>query len=88
MLPACSLYSAMVAYSLRRYIWMTFSMCSFRSASFCSICAGLRPDAAVDELLLVIGQVHDAGEVLAQPDGVNDGEVRAGRAARRKAGAG
>ena len=36
-LPACSLYSAMVAYSLRRYIWMTFSMCSFNSASRCSI---------------------------------------------------
>ena len=32
--------------------------------------ARLRPDAAVDELLLVVGQVHDAGEVLpqARPD--------------------
>ena len=30
--PAWALNSAMVAYSLRRYIWMTFSMCALRSA--------------------------------------------------------
>jgi hypothetical protein len=47
--PACSLYSAMVAYSLRRYIWMTFSMCSFRSASFCSIW----PDCVQIRLLMI-----------------------------------
>ena len=36
-LSACALYSVIVAYSLRRYIWMTFSMCSFSSASRSSI---------------------------------------------------
>ena len=35
---------------------------------------GLRPDAAVDEPLLVIGEVHEAGEILPQLDGINDGE--------------
>ena len=30
-LPACSLYSVMVAKSLRRYIWITFSMCELSS---------------------------------------------------------
>ena len=38
MVPACALYSSSVAYSLRRYIWMTFSMCSFSSARRSSIC--------------------------------------------------
>ena len=43
---------------------------------------GLRPDAAVDELLLVIRQVHDAGEVLAEADGIHDGEVQPARGRR------
>jgi len=38
--------------------------------------ARLGPDAAVDELRFVVGQVHDAGEVLPQPHRVNDGEVQ------------
>ena len=34
----------------------------------------LRPDAAVDEAFLIIGDVHEAGEVLTKPDRINDGE--------------
>ena len=36
----------------------------------------LRPDAAVDDLLLVVGQVHNAGEILSEADRVDDGEVQ------------
>ena len=50
--------------------------------------ARLRPDAAVDDLLLVVGQVHDAGEVLPQAHGVKDGEVQPARAAPSPAAAG
>jgi hypothetical protein len=35
----------------------------------------LRPDAAVDVAGLVISQVHESGETLAESDGVNDGET-------------
>jgi len=35
---------------------------------------GLGPDAAVDEAVFVVGQVHEAGEVLSEADGVEDGE--------------
>ncbi len=43
----------------------------------------LRPDAAVDEALLVIGEMHEASEVLAEADGINDGE---GHLSRRRGG--
>ena len=36
--PAIALYSSMVSNSLRRYFWITFSMCSVRSVSRCSMC--------------------------------------------------
>lgn len=36
---------------------------------------GLRPDAAVDQMFRVVGQVHDAGETLAQADRVDDRET-------------
>ena len=39
----------------------------------------LRPDAAVDEAVLVIGEVHEAGEVLAEADRVEDGEAELAR---------
>ena len=35
----------------------------------------LSPDAAVDVAGFVIGQVHDAGEILAKADGIKDGEA-------------
>ena len=35
----------------------------------------LGPDAAGDQELVVVGQVHEGGEVLAQADGVDDGEA-------------
>ena len=55
-------------------------MCSFSSASFSSICAGLRPDAAVDVAFLVIRQVHEPGEILAQADRIENCETQlAGR---------
>ena len=34
----------------------------------------LRPDAAVDETILKIREVHDASKVLSQPDRINDCE--------------
>src|SRR5207247_1449582 len=34
----------------------------------------LGPDAAVDDALLVIGDMHEAGEVFAEADGVEDGK--------------
>ena len=39
------------------------------------MCGGLGPDAAGDELLVVVGQVHEGGEVLAQADRVDDREA-------------
>ena len=33
----------------------------------------LRPDAAVDYRLLVVGDVHEAGEILAEPDRIENG---------------
>ena len=41
--------------------------------------AGLRPDAAVDVAFLVIGQVHEAGEILAEADGIKNGEAELAR---------
>ena len=41
----------------------------------------LRPDAAVDEALLVIAKVHEAGEILPEADRVDDREARPCRAA-------
>ena len=35
---------------------------------------GLRPDAAIDQAVLVIGQVHEAGEALAEAHGIQDGK--------------
>ncbi len=35
--PAMVLYSSIVWNSLRRYFWMTFSMCSVRSVNRCSM---------------------------------------------------
>ena len=40
---------------------------------------GLGPDAAVDVALFVIGQVHQAGEILAEPDRVKNGEAEFSR---------
>ncbi len=40
---------------------------------------GLGPNPAVDELFLVVGQVHHAGEVLAQAYGVYDAEIKPAR---------
>ena len=45
---------------------------------------GLRPNAAVDLGLLVIGQVHEAGEILAQPDRIKNGEAQLARRMGRK----
>ncbi len=36
--PAKALYSSIVWNSLRRYFWITFSMCADRSARRCSMC--------------------------------------------------
>ena len=59
---------------------MTFSMCSFNSASFSSSWPDLRPDAAVDVALLVIGQVHQPGKILAEADRIKNREAQlAGR---------
>ena len=54
---------------------MTFSMWSVRSASRCSMWPAVGPDAAGDQLLVVIGQVHEGGEVLAQADRIEDREA-------------
>ena len=35
---------------------------------------GLRPDAAIDQAVLVIGEVHEAGEALAEAHGIQDGK--------------
>ncbi len=35
----------------------------------------LRPNLGIDELFIVIGQVHERGKVIAQPDRVDDGEA-------------
>ena len=43
----------------------------------------LRPDAAIDEPLLEIREVHDAGEVLAEANRIKN---REGEPARRRAG--
>ena len=40
---------------------------------------GLCPDAAVDVALLVIGQVHEAGEILAEADRIKNGEIQLAR---------
>ncbi len=40
---------------------------------------GFGPDAAGDELLLVVGQVHEGGEILAAADRVHDGEAHFAR---------
>ena len=68
-----------ISNSLRRYFWITFSMCSVRSASRCFDVLRLGPDAVGDELLVVVGQVHEAGEVLAQADRVDDREPHLAR---------
>ncbi len=39
----------------------------------------LCPDFAVNDLLLIIGQVHHAGEILAQTDWINDSEIYSAR---------
>ena len=39
----------------------------------------LGPDFAVNDLLLIIGQVHHAGEILAQADWINDSEIYSAR---------
>ena len=39
----------------------------------------LGPDAAADKRLVVVGQVHEGGEVLAQADRVDDGEAHLAR---------
>ena len=44
----------------------------------------LRPNPAVNELLLVIGQVHHPGEVLAKPNWINDREIEPARRGDRK----
>ena len=36
---------------------------------------GLGPDAVIDQLLFVVGEVHDAREILAEADGVQNGEL-------------
>ena len=46
----------------------------------------LRPDAPVDEALLVVRDVHEPGEILPEPDRINDGEAElAGRCGREQA---
>ncbi len=37
---------------------------------------GLRPDAAVDDLRFVVGQMHHARKILPQPHRVHDREVQ------------
>ena len=43
---------------------------------------GFGPDAAADEGFVVVGQVHEPGEVLAEADGVDEGETNAARRER------
>ncbi len=73
--PASRLYSSMFWNSLRRYFWITFSMCSDRSASRCSICRGSVQMRLVTSDSLIVGQVHEGGEVFAQPDRIDDREA-------------
>jgi len=49
-------------------------MCSFQLRELFFNLIGLRPDAAVNELLRMVGEMHHAGEVLAQADGIDDRE--------------
>ena len=35
---------------------------------------GLRPDAAIDQAIFVIGEVHEAGEALAEAHRIQDGK--------------
>ena len=46
--------------------------------------AGVGPDAAGHQLLVVIGQVHEGGEVFAQPDRIEDREADFARRHRRQ----
>jgi hypothetical protein len=49
----------------------------------------LGPDAPAHQGVVVVGQVHETGEVFAQSDGVDNGEVHAsGRQGREQAGHG
>ena len=48
----------------------------------------LGPDAVVDQAVLVVGEVHQPAEILAEPDGVDDGEGSLARAGWRRAGGG
>ena len=73
--PAEALYSSIEWNSWRRYTWMTFSMCFVRSANRCSMWPGVGPDAAGHQLFVEIGQVHEGGEVVAQPDRIDDREA-------------
>ena len=85
--PACALYSASDAYSLRRYICVTFSIVLVEITEAVLDLRLLRPDAAVDQALLKIREVHDAGKILAKADGVKNRERQSsGRAlvSRRK----
>ena len=84
MFPACSLYSAMVAYSLRKYIWMTFSMCSLSSREPFLDLRGLRPDAVIDDMIGEIGEVHHAGKTLAKPHGIDHRETQSPGRRNRK----
>jgi hypothetical protein len=58
---------------------MTFSMCSVRSAEPLLDVTLLRPDAAADEFIVEVGQVHEAGEVLTKADRIDDGEPHLAR---------
>ena len=80
--PAWALYSSIVLYWLRRYFWITVSMWSVRSASRCSMCCGSVQIRDADELLVVVGQVHERGEVLAEADRVDDREPHLARRQR------
>ena len=72
--PACALYSSIVANSLRRYFCSTVSMCSVSRVSCSSICRGSVQMRLAIELLVEIGQVHERGEALAQPDRIENRE--------------
>ena len=87
-LPAFSLYSVIVAYSLRRYIWITFSMCSLNSASRSSIWSRCVQMRRLMSALLVIGKMHQAREILPEPDRIDDGEAEFAGRRGREAGAG
>ena len=82
--PACALYSSIEANWLRRYFWITFSMCSVSIGQPLFDVGRLGPDAAVDQLLVVIGQVHERGEVLAEADRVDDREPHLARRQTRQ----